>query len=232
MLSPEGASGGEARGLRAGLHAATPWRNSEAYDGQPTLQRAAVRHEAVGATRGSEGGTGPPLRRGDVAEDRFAQRAEHGQLGVLLDEPSHLEPAEPAHDRVDPTRAVGRHRHLDEQARGAIGVTRGLGVLERERRALIGVEPRRRPVVQARDVGPDRSNSSRRRSEQVVTPVLPSLAVEGNDEQVRRLEPLRTCAPAAHHRAAERSARLSSTEQRARNRAVGRGSADITSARR
>ena len=57
------------------------------HDGQPSLQRAAVRHHAVGAARGGEGRAGPPVRRGDVTEDRFAQRAEHGQLGVLLDSP-------------------------------------------------------------------------------------------------------------------------------------------------
>ena len=127
-----------------------------------------------------------------MTEDRFAQRAEHGQLGVLLDQPPHLEPAEPAHDRVDPTGAVGRQRHLDEEARGAIGVTRGLGVLECERRALVGLEPRRGPVVQARDelglgslqLVPEEV------AQEVVAPVPPALAVEGHDEQVRRLERL------------------------------------------
>ena len=84
----EGAPRGEAGagGLRVGPHAGHPVAEQRGlHDGQPTLQRAAVRHEAVGATRGGEGRAGPPLRRGDVTEDRFAQRAEHGQLGVLLD---------------------------------------------------------------------------------------------------------------------------------------------------
>ena len=83
-------------------------------------------------------------------------------------------------------------RHLDEQARGAIGVTRGLGVLERERRALVGLEPRRRPVVQARDelgLG-SLQLVPQEVAEQVVAPVPPPLAVEGHDEQVRRLERL------------------------------------------
>src|SRR5262245_51210239 len=91
------------------------------------------------------------LRRRQVPEHRLADGADHGHVWVLLDQTSVLEPAEPPEGRLDPSHRMGGLGYLAEQPSRSLRVPGGLGVIDRQIRLPVGLEPRGRSIVEAAD---------------------------------------------------------------------------------
>ena len=226
------------RGLRVGPHAGHPVAEQRRlHHAQPSLERAAVRHDAVGAARGGERRAGPPLRRarrdrGPLRPARRARPAGGAPRSVLAPRTSRAS-ASPC--RPDPRRrsAVppGRTGERPDRRHPRPGRARA--------RAPGARWPRTTPPPGRAgggiSSGSDRSSSSRRRSRsRWWHRYHRRWRSRGTTSRFDASSASRTsCEPVAPITASQSGPlRLSSTEQRTRNRAVGRGSEDITSARR